>query len=47
VLPEQAQKKLQNIVDRLRPKRAILGVDAGILIAFFTITMLVIYLATP
>jgi hypothetical protein len=31
----------------LKSKRAILGVDAGILIAFFTITMLVIYLATP
>jgi hypothetical protein len=43
----QGRKKLQNIVDRLKSKRAILGVDAGILIAFFTITMLVIYLATP
>ncbi|MDR0372559.1 MAG: hypothetical protein LBI79_03220 [Nitrososphaerota archaeon] len=31
----------------MKSKRAILGVDAGILIAFFTITMLVIYLATP
>jgi len=34
-------------VDRLKSKRAILGVDAGILIAFFTITMVVIYFATP
>ncbi|MCL2477748.1 hypothetical protein, partial [Candidatus Bathycorpusculum sp.] len=32
---------------RLKSNRALLGVDAGILIAFFTITMLVIYLATP
>ncbi|MCL2135449.1 MAG: hypothetical protein FWH37_07870 [Candidatus Bathyarchaeota archaeon] len=40
-------KKFQEIIGRLRSKRALLGVDAGILIAFFTITMLVIYLATP
>jgi hypothetical protein len=30
-----------------RAKRALLGVDAGILIAFFTVTMLTIYLAAP
>ena len=40
-------KKLHDIVCRLKSKRALLGVDAGILIAFFTITMWVIYLATP
>ena len=40
-------KRFQELVCRLKSKRAILGVDAGILIAFFTITMLVIYLATP
>jgi hypothetical protein len=43
----QVRKKCQAIADRLRSERAILGVDAGILIAFFTITMLVIYLAAP
>lgn len=41
------RKKINDIVCRLKSNRAILGVDAGILIAFFTITMLVIYLATP
>jgi hypothetical protein len=40
-------KKFQEIIGRLKSKRALLGVDAGILIAFFTVTMLVIYLATP
>jgi hypothetical protein len=44
---EKGRKKLQNMFKRVKSKRAILGVDAGILIAFFTITMLVIYLATP
>ncbi|MCL1976506.1 MAG: hypothetical protein FWG55_00100, partial [Candidatus Bathyarchaeota archaeon] len=44
---EQTSKKLQEIACRLKSKRALLGVDAGILIAFFTITMLVIYLAAP
>ncbi|MCL2135802.1 MAG: hypothetical protein FWH37_09730 [Candidatus Bathyarchaeota archaeon] len=44
---DQIGKKFQEIVGRLKSKRALLGVDAGILIAFFTITMLVIYLATP
>ncbi|MDR0461093.1 MAG: hypothetical protein LBH62_06655 [Nitrososphaerota archaeon] len=43
----QFRKKCQAIVGRLKSERAILGVDAGILIAFFTITMLVIYLAAP
>jgi hypothetical protein len=40
-------KKIQAIVAKLGSKRALLGVDAGILIAFFTVTMLAIYLATP
>jgi len=44
---EQISKKLQKTADRIKSKRALLGVDAGILIAFFTITMLVIYLAAP
>ena len=44
---EQIGKKFQEMIGRLKSKRALLGVDAGILIAFFTITMLVIYLATP
>ncbi|MDR1992064.1 MAG: hypothetical protein LBQ98_00950 [Nitrososphaerota archaeon] len=44
---KQGHKKLQNIIDKLKSKRAILGVDAGIMIAFFTITLLVIYLAAP
>ena len=44
---EQISKKIQEVVSRLKSKRALLGVDAGILIAFFTITMLVIYLAAP
>ncbi|MDR2708133.1 MAG: hypothetical protein LBB87_05260, partial [Nitrososphaerota archaeon] len=44
---ERVCKKFQDIICRLKSKRALLGVDAGILIAFFTITMLVIYLATP
>ena len=41
------REKCYELVCRLRSKRAILGVDAGILIAFFTITMMVIYLAAP
>ncbi|MDR0372169.1 MAG: hypothetical protein LBI79_01195 [Nitrososphaerota archaeon] len=44
---DQISKKFQDLTFRLKSKRALLGVDAGILIAFFTITMLVIYLATP
>ncbi|MDR0471165.1 MAG: hypothetical protein LBH79_05525, partial [Nitrososphaerota archaeon] len=44
---ELARKKANEVVCRLKSNRALLGVDAGILIAFFTITMLVIYLATP
>jgi len=40
-------KKIDAVACRLKSNRALLGVDAGILIAFFTITMLVIYLATP
>ncbi|MCL1971176.1 MAG: hypothetical protein FWF66_06975 [Candidatus Bathyarchaeota archaeon] len=44
---EQTSKKLQKAACRLKSNRALLGVDAGILIAFFTITMLVIYLAAP
>jgi hypothetical protein len=40
-------KKFQNVKDSLRAKRGLLGVDAGILIAFFTITMFTIYLAAP
>jgi hypothetical protein len=44
---ELVRKKLDAVVCRLKSNRALLGVDAGILIAFFTITMLVIYLATP
>ncbi|MDR0373109.1 MAG: hypothetical protein LBI79_06085 [Nitrososphaerota archaeon] len=44
---EHVKRKIQETVGKLKSKRAILGVDAGILIAFFTITMLVIYLATP
>ncbi|MCL2359998.1 MAG: hypothetical protein FWC74_09650, partial [Candidatus Bathyarchaeota archaeon] len=44
---ELARKKANEAVCRLKSNRALLGVDAGILIAFFTITMLVIYLATP
>jgi len=44
---EFARRKINEVVCRLKSNRALLGVDAGILIAFFTITMLVIYLATP
>ena len=41
------RKRVNDVVCRLKSNRALLGVDAGILIAFFTITMLVLYLATP
>ncbi|MCL2172953.1 MAG: hypothetical protein FWB84_04845 [Candidatus Bathyarchaeota archaeon] len=44
---EFTRRKINEVVCRLKSNRALLGVDAGILIAFFTITMLVIYLATP
>ncbi|MDR1991999.1 MAG: hypothetical protein LBQ98_00615 [Nitrososphaerota archaeon] len=44
---DRIYKKFQELMGRLKSKRTLLGVDAGILIAFFTITMLVIYLATP
>jgi len=40
-------KKIQKITAKLGSRRALLGVDAGILIAFFTVTMLAIYLAAP
>ena len=40
-------KKINDVICRLRSTRALLGVDAGILIAFFTITMFAIYLAAP
>ena len=40
-------KKTRDIICRLKSNRALLGVDAGILIAFFTITMFAIYLAAP
>ena len=44
---EFVRKSVNGGLCRLKSNRALLGVDAGILIAFFTITMLVIYLATP
>ncbi|MDR2719309.1 MAG: hypothetical protein LBC03_00690 [Nitrososphaerota archaeon] len=40
---ERVCKKFQDIIGRLKSKRALLGVDAGILIAFFTITLYALY----
>jgi hypothetical protein len=39
--------QVRRFVDNLRRKKGFLGVDAAILIAFFTVTMLAIYLAAP
>jgi len=44
---ELIRKKINLVISKLKSRRALLGVDAGILIAFFTITMLAIYLAAP
>jgi hypothetical protein len=38
---------MRSLIGKLRCRRAFLGVDAAILIAFFTVTMLAIYLAAP
>ena len=46
-LKTRITKLLQKRAAKLRSRRAFLGVDAAILIAFFTITMFAIYLAAP
>ncbi len=40
-------KQMQNLAVKLKDKRAFLGVDAAVLIAFFTVTMVTIYVAAP
>ena len=46
-LEQRVFRKVVVLVAKLKGRRALLGVDAAILIAFFTATMITIYVAAP